>query len=277
MGKIIWLASYPKSGNTWLRTFLHNLLRDPPDGYDINKTGDFCSLDSSIVHFEPFLKTPWLHWKAEDVANTRWQAQRHICMRQEDDIFAKTHNALIDFKGKPLIYPDLTAGVIYIVRNPLDVCISMADHNGLNLDQAIRRLNDPDTVTVNNARAVYEIHGSWSSHVQSWTEVPQPGKLLVRYEDMLSQPEVAFGRVARFLGLQPPADRLARAIKNSSFEKLRAQEERIGFKERSPASERFFRVGKSDQWRTVLTESQIGRVVRKNILQMQRFGYWLPS
>jgi hypothetical protein len=277
MGKIIWLASYPKSGNTWLRIFLHNLLRDPPDGYDINQASDFCVLDSSVLRFEKFLKTPWIHWSAEDIANTRWDVQRLICMRQKDDLFAKTHNAFTEFKGKPLIYPEFTAGAIYVVRNPLDVCISLADHYGVNLDQAIRILNDPEAGAPSDGQAVYEIHRSWALHVQSWTGTMEAGKLVIRYEDMLRQPEIAFGRVAKFLGLQPTADRLQRAIRNSSFDKLRGQEEKVGFKERGPKATRFFRVGKSDQWRTVLSESQVDRVVRKNMQQMQRFGYWSPS
>jgi hypothetical protein len=274
MGKIIWLASYPKSGNTWLRTFLHNLLRDPPEGYDINKITDFSFSDSTNMIFEPFLKKPWNEWTVGEIANTRWHAQRFVCMRRQDDTFVKTHNALTEYMGKPLIYPEFTAGAIYVIRNPLDVCISLANHYMVEVDEAIDIINNPQTGTANDSRIVYEIHSSWSYHVHSWTAVPEVGKLVVRYEDMLDQPRATFGKVTQFLGLKPTPDRLRRAIKNSSFEKLRQQEDKTGFKERAPKAERFFRVGKSGQWKTALTQAQVDRVVSVHQEQMERFNYF---
>jgi hypothetical protein len=274
MGKIIWLASYPKSGNTWLRTFLHNLLRDPPAGYDINKITDFSFSDSTNQIFEPFLKKPWDQWTAQEVADTRWQAQRYICMRRHDDTFIKTHNVLTDYLGKPLIYPDFTAGAIYVIRNPLDVCISLASHYAVSLDEAVEILCNYKNGTKSDSRIVYEVHSSWSVHVHSWTASEEPGKLVVRYEDMLEKPGATFGKVSAFLGLAPTPDRLARAIENSTFDKLRQQEDKTGFNERSPKSERFFRVGKAGLWRTVLTEQQIDRLTTEHEEQMRRFGYW---
>ena len=99
MGRIIWLASYPKSGNTWMRAFLHNVLRDPPEGYDINKISDFSVSDSNIKLYQLFLKKPWQEWTNQDVANVRNQAQRYICTHKQDDTFVKTHNALIRSKA----------------------------------------------------------------------------------------------------------------------------------------------------------------------------------
>lgn len=273
MGKIIWLASYPKSGNTWMRAFLHNLLRNPKDGYDINQMTDFSLSDSSISMFTPFLKRPWQEWTQQDVTNVRWQAQRLICSRSLDDQFVKTHNCLIEYGGKPMIYPEFTAGAIYIVRNPLDVAISLAHHYVVDIDEAIRILNNPANGTLGDDKVVFEIHRSWSLHVASWTTQMVPGKLVVRYEDMLERPRPTFGRVARFLGLKPTVDRLIRAIDNSSFDSLRKQEEKRGFIERPPKADRFFRSGKANQWRNVLTPAQIDRVVEAHKELMKQFGY----
>ncbi len=274
MGKIIWLASYPKSGNTWMRAFLHNLLRNPKDTYDINKMTDFSTGDSSIIWYQRLDARPWQQWTHEDIAKMRWDAQRLITQSSPDDVFVKTHNALVEFKGKPLISMDWTAGAIYIVRNPLDVCISLAHHYGCPLDEAIRIMNDPTNGTVGNERIVYEVHKSWSIHVRSWTQNPHPGLLVLRYEDMLAKPMAAFSKVPQFLGLKPPKDRIQRSIDLSSFDSLRKQEERSGFRERSNKTEKFFRVGKSGQWRDTLSQAQIDRVIEANKEQMQRFGYW---
>ena len=78
MGRIIWLASYPKSGNTWMRAFLHNLLRNPGESYDINRLGEFSYSDSTIHFYAPYLTKPWQEGTSRDVQETRWKATRDI-------------------------------------------------------------------------------------------------------------------------------------------------------------------------------------------------------
>ena len=121
--------------------------------------------------------------------------------------------------------------------------------------------------------SVPEPVSTWSIHVKSWTGQPNPRLLTVRYEDMLDKPMIAFGNVCRFLGLRPPAERLERAVKFSSFDMLKKLEEEKGFKERSASAERFFRDGRQGQWREKLTGAQIGRVVAEHREEMARFGY----
>lgn len=274
MSKIIWLASYPKSGNTWMRAFLHNLLRDPSESYDINKITDFSTSDSAIDWYQAQTKKPWQEWRPIDVARMRRGAQLAICQWRRDDVFVKTHNASAAFLGYPLIYPDLTAGAIYIVRNPLDVCISLSHHYGTDIDTTIDILGDLSIGSKSNDRLVYEVHKSWSFHVESWTGQQRPGLAVLRYEDMLQNPMKAFGGLVRFMGLNPPRQRLERAIERSSFKSLRQQEDQKGFKEKSPHAEKFFRAGRSGQWREQLTQPQVERVVAQNREQMRRFGYW---
>ena len=274
MSKIIWLASYPKSGNTWMRAFLHNLFRDPEEAYDINKITDFSTSDSSIDWYTAQDKRNWTEWSALDVARMRRGAQLAICAWRRDDTFVKTHNASIIFQGYPMIYPDLTAGAIYIVRNPLDVAISLSHHYGSSIDEAITALGDEGVGSKTNDKIIYEVHKSWSTHVDSWTGQARPGLTVLRYEDMLANPIKAFGRLSSFLGLNPPRQRLERAIERSSFKSLRAQEDTLGFKEKSPYAQRFFREGRAGQWRDVLSQAQIDQVVSVHKEQMQRFGYW---
>ena len=274
MSKIVWLASYPKSGNTWMRAFLHNLLRDPAESYDINKITDFSTSDSSINWYEAQTKKPWPDWTPQDVARMRRGAQLAICAWRRDDTFVKTHNASIIFEGYPLIYPDLTAGAIYMVRNPLDVAISLSHHYGCSVDETIHALGNETVGSKTNDKIIYEVHKSWSIHVDSWTGQARPGLIVLRYEDMLANPIKAFGTLTHFLGLNPPRQRLERAIERSSFRSLRAQEDKLGFKEKSPHAQRFFREGRAGQWRDLLSQAQIDRIVADHKEQMQRFGYW---
>jgi hypothetical protein len=275
MGKIVWLASYPKSGNTWMRAFLHNLMRDPPEGYDINRMGEFSLSDSTAFWYQHALAGKSQDaWTREDVAGARDSAQRIMTQATPDNVFVKTHNALVSYLGKPLICPEWTAGAVYIVRNPLDVVISLADHYGQTIDQTIKNMADPGNVTIPNRDIVYEVHSTWSLHVQSWTTQPGPWVHVVRYEDLLSAPRETFAKVAGYLGLKPSAARLDRAIQRSSFENLRKQENEKGFRETSPKATKFFRVGKAGQWRQALGDAQVEAVIAGHKEQMQRFGYW---
>ena len=137
MGKIIWLASYPKSGNTWLRAFLHNLLAGPSPDFDINRITDFGTEDSLMRWFRPLDPRPWPEWSPQEIAAMRRPAQEAICAWRKEDIFVKTHNALVHCNGHPLIHPDLSKGAIYVVRNPLDVAVSLSGNENWPLDRAI--------------------------------------------------------------------------------------------------------------------------------------------
>ena len=107
----------------------------------------------------------------------------------------------------------------------------------------------------------------------SWTRKPHRAIYVMRYEDMLAEPKKTFGALARHLLFKPNDEQLADAIDRSSFERLREQEEKEGFRERPKKAERFFREGRSDQWKDVLTPAQVQRIVDEHGEQMQRFGY----
>lgn len=273
MGALIWLASYPKSGNTWMRSFLHNLLTDAREPADINELDQFCVGESGIGWYQRHTETPLDRLTLEELARIRPLAQADLTRVHPDSVFVKTHNFLGGSFGQPLHNMDVTAGAIYIVRNPLDVVLSVTNHFGITVDEAIAQLASPTTGTALTDLHVPEFHSSWSIHVESWTGAPNPNLLVLRYEDLLAEPRRYFGRVAKFLGLRPPEERLARAIRNSSFKILKEQEQRKGFKERSELAQAFFREGRKDQWREKLTPEQVRRIIADHHVQMARFGY----
>jgi Sulfotransferase domain len=274
MGKIVWLASYPKSGNTWMRAFLHNLLRNPADTYDLNKMGDYTMGDSSGEQYQKFLRKPIKEMTDEDIQPLRHKVQKSLTGLTADNVFVKTHNAMIEYLGWPMHAMEHTAGAIYIVRNPLDMIVSHADHYGVTIDETIKLTSHELCRMSGGEHFIFELHGSWSRHVESWTERPSPGLHVMRYEDMRLRPVEAFGGLVQFLRLPVDPDRLRRAIELSSFEALRKKEDEGGFKERSTKSERFFRQGKAGGWRDVLTPAQVEAVVAVHGPQMRRFGYW---
>ncbi len=273
MSGIIWLASYPKSGNTWLRTFLHNLLLDPRQPADINSLDSFCFGDSQAYNFVPHTAKPVAELSDAEVMALRPKVQRGFALSSPDSVFVKTHNALQQFQSVPLVSMENTAAGVYVVRNPLDVCLSLADHAGITIDEAIALMAHPQGRTFTDADNVFEFYGAWSHHVETWTEQKNEGMIVVKYEDMAAKPRATFKRIANFLKLEPPRQRLDKAIKFSSFRTLARQEAKSGFRERSAHSQRFFRVGKAGQWKGKLSAQQVDAVVSAQQRQMARFGY----
>lgn len=275
MGEIIWLASYPKSGNTWMRVFLHNLLRNPNEPAGINSLNQFCLGEDRAEFYNSLDPRPLSSLTSAEVMALRPKVHELLTQAHPDSVFVKTHNLLGEAEGSPLVNMECTAGAIYVVRNPLDVAISYAHHFGVDLDEAIEQLNHPGAGTPTTDLIARQFYGTWSMHVASWTQVPFPARHVVRYEDMIEHTLETFRGVAEFLGLKPPPDRLQRAISHSSFEQLQTQEDEKGFVERSQYS-RFFRSGSVGQWRDDLSENQVKQVVSDHRDQMERFGY-LPD
>ena len=274
VGNLIWLASYPKSGNTWLRSFLHNLLLDLPESAEINELDRLCYGGSSRKWFEAVAPVPLEDLSPEALAALVPDVHAHMAKVSDKSRFVKTHNCFGNWFGVPLHTMALAAGAIYILRNPLDVAISLAHHYSEPVDWAIELMARPGAGTKLTDKHVPEVYDTWSAHVQSWTARPDRRVLVIRYEDLVAEPKIHFEKVARFLIPDPGEERLQRAIRNSSFDVLRAQEEATGFRERPEQSRFFFREGRAGQWRDAMTEEQIERVVAAHSEQMARFGYF---
>jgi hypothetical protein len=257
---------------------LHNLFRNPNEPYDINQIDKFSVSDTAAGWYQQLDPRPVTELSAEEIAQLRPKVHKLLTGIFPDNVFVKTHAALVESHGTPTITMGHTAGAIYIVRNPLDVTVSYAHHFGRTLDEAIQDLCKTGLQTQTSARHVSEVMGSWTEHVLSWTGRPSPALHVMRYEDMLNEPEKAFGGVTRFLGLNPVRPRLLKAIEQSSFRNMQEQEQQKGFDERSDKSGRFFREGRAGQWREVLTSAQIDAIVTAHRQQMTRFGYFpLPA
>lgn len=273
MGKIIWLASYPKSGNTWTRAFLLHLFEDPDAPFSLDDLARMSPLDASRLWFEKAAERRNETFSDDDVPRLRGPAQGVMADRAAGNTFVKTHSAIMVWKGHPTIDFSVTAGAVYMVRNPLDIVASYAAHSGNTIDQIIAAMTTPNYVTPGPPAQVPQLLGNWSQNVSSWTAVPNPALHVMKYEDMVNAPTEAFSDLARFLGLNPPADRIARALQFSSFETLRELEEKAGFAERARHQQRFFRSGKSGGWRDELSGDQVARIVSVHREQMSRFDY----
>jgi hypothetical protein len=274
MGQIAWIASYPKSGSTWLRAFLHNYMADRATPYDINQLTDLSTGENAASRYQVFDPRPASAYSIADVQAMRPRVHQALADSHPGLVFVKTHNAQLVVEGVQMITKAVTGGAIYILRDPRDVAISFSRHLGLSIDRTIAFMNDPEAATGGTDTAVYVRLATWSAHVHFWTRVPHPTLHVMRYEDMRADPAASFGRLIGFLGQEPPPARLARAIAHSDFAELRRQEAAHGFIEQpKTAAGAFFHQGRSGQWREALTPAQAARIERDHGAVMQRFGY----
>lgn len=273
MSRIVWLASYPKSGNTWTRVFLLNLFMNPSKPLSINELAQMSPSDVATDWYLLCDTRPPDQWGLGDVAKLRSKVQEEIASKAPDSIFVKTHCPLLPWQGTHAFNMQVTAGAVCIVRNPLDVVASYASHSGLSCEAIIKVMAQDDYVAPGDNERVAHPIGSWSQNVASWTATPHPAMHVMRYEDMVEKPAEAFAGLVAFLKLPPDADRLEKAIAFSSFDEVRNQEGSTGFSEASAKAERFFRGGKTGGWRRELTPEQVQAVVDGHRVQMARFDY----
>ena len=276
-GGIYWLASYPKSGNTWTRGFINALLnKDADQEVDINalNTGPIASSRHWLENGLGFDIDQLDH---DEVDNLRPFAYRWLAERIEGYGYHKVHDAYTYLpNGLPLFPKEATAGVLQIVRNPLDVAVSYANHNGESIEKSIRKMGNPrHAFSASENRCHPQIRQwllSWSHHVRSWQSADF-NILTVRYEDMKCMPEYTFRKMAEFLQLSSDEKSVRSALEKSHFDNLKSQEENKGFKEKPTGASSFFRKGIVGDWKNTLTDEQIAGIIEDHGEVMASFGY----
>jgi hypothetical protein len=270
---IVWLASYPKSGNTWARIFLANYLFDRKTPMPINQVHRL-GMGDSIEKAYRMVAGP--KFDAGDYRQSlalRGKVLDGIVNNDADVNFVKTHNHRAKAFGVELIPAHLTRSAVYFVRNPLDMVLSYARQYGHTPEFAAAAIGRSDNSITGANGTVAQFLGAWSEHVRSWARCRAFPVLVLRYEDMHADPEAAFTRVLKHIGVPVDPQRVSRAVQFSSFGELRKQEDTSGFVERSPNSERFFHAGVIGQWRTELAPAAAEQICADHRKVMREFGY----
>ncbi len=278
MGGAYWIASYPKSGNTWFRIFLQNLRDDAAAPADINRLR-ISTYPANRLWLDATLGFDSGDLTASEIASLRPAAHEWEATRHDDVQYWTIHDAYgVTPDGLPLIGGNGILGTVYILRNPLDVCLSYANYTGLAVDAIIDLMTDPVKTISRDGDGlrlrVQQSLLSWSEHVRSWTEARGIKRLVIRYEDMLGTPSETFTAAAQFLGLPAEAARVAKAIRFSSFKTLQHQEQQGGYVGRlRGGGAAFFHRGGIGTWKGRLTDEQVRRLLGALGGTMARFGY----
>lgn len=276
MAEIVMLSSYPKSGNTWVRIFLTNLITDKEVPASINNIRTQ-GIAAGREIFDVISGIEASDLTFDEIDNIRPDIYKYIVSKIDEDIFMKIHDAYTFLEnGDPLI-PSDGIKAIYIIRNPLDVAISYSYHCNCSIDKAISDLCDKNCCFSGETEGLnWHLRQrllTWSDHVESWVDNTEISVHVVRYEDMKNNPFETFKNAAIFAGLSYDDEKIKKAIEFSDFKILNREEKKNGFKEKKAIDTLFFRKGKIGDWRNYLSEEQVGLIIKEHKGVMKRFGY----
>jgi len=271
---IVWLASYPKSGNTWLRLFLFNYLFDLDQPAPINQAHRIGPSDASVALYRKAANSHSINLHDPNVSfGLRKKVLASHASNGADVNFVKTHNTNAKFDGRFLIPAEVTRSAIYVLRDPMDMACSYAHHFAMTNEAVVNQIAQPLAYTEPDDTVVHQCLGHWSEHVQSWVHAQMFPTCLIRFEDMINHPEMTFRKVLEFLGAPFDAKRLEKAIRFSSFNESKKQEKQHGFIEKGRQSKEFFRAGKVGEGWKNLSEDLRKKVIADHGDVMREFGY----
>jgi hypothetical protein len=267
-----WLASYPKSGNTWVRA----VWAAASTGADV----DINQLPGGAVPATRELLDDALGLTTADltdaeVAALRPYADDVVAAEMPEPTLRKVHDLFTGPSGAPIVSVAAARGVIYVVRDPRDVAVSQAGFSGRPLDSIVGRMSNPATriAATGYVRHVPQRLGTWSQHVRGWLDQDLLPVHLLRYEDAVADPVGAFGPLLSFAGLALTTAEVTAAVERASFRELAGQEAGRGFRERWRADAPFFRRGRAGGWRDELPPELADRLAADHAEVMSRLGY----
>jgi hypothetical protein len=269
---LIWLASYPKSGNTWLRCFFSALFYE--EKFDLNHL-EFNELFSDENIFSLLVKKKITDFNEYQLEIERRKVLDFYLMTKPSPYLLKIHDkyTLSSYDDLPVFHTNRPTAVIYIVRNPFDVTLSFSRYLDVSVDEIINRYVCKSEATIfMNHRFPRQI-GTWQEHLMSWKEQMEIPVIFVRYEDLKMNPYQNFKKIISFLALDFNEHKIREAIKRSEFNTLKQMESMGGFRERLLKDVPFFHSGDIDEGEIELSFTQKQKIKEQNQEAMKIFGY----
>ncbi len=270
---IVWLASYPKSGNTWCRLFLAKIM------YDIQQINNIpIPIYSSKEMIDPFSDIDISELPLSELHFLRLEAFKKKSEEKESLFPVKIHDKFVKTCfNMPFLPFEYTLMAIYIIRNPLDICISLSKHLGNSIDATIQKMNSPNYMFAHNHyRYLSQLPqhlDTWSQHVNSWTTQQEVPVYIIKYEDLICAPHETFSKLLHKLDIPYSEEQLQNALRFCSFDNLKKQEQQYGFYERSFYTEQFFSTGKAGYYKEILNSQQIETIIQHHFKIMKQYNY----
>jgi len=277
---IIWLASYPKSGNTWLRSLLASYYFSSEGNFSFNLLRNIDQFPSP-KYFKDVIDGIE---KPEDYS--KFWIQKQIEINKDKKLrFFKTHSAMCKINEKPFTDSKNTLGAVYILRDPRNLITSLSNHFQLNLKESLDFMTTEKKVLIEKENSKFKVFVpifSWKFHLKSWSENRSFKTILIRYEDLTNETFYTFRRIVQFIdeltknGRKFNKEKAKRVISNCDFKKLQKLEEENGFseamtKKNSREKINFFNLGKQNNYKKILGEDLINKM--NNLFQEELIKY----
>lgn len=276
---IIWLASYPKSGNTWIRSFLSAYYFTDRGKFDFNL----------LEQFKQFPSKDFINGNIKDpgLISSYWIPVQEKILSNKKITFLKTHNAFINLNNTNFTSEKYTLGVIYILRDPRNLITSLKTHSDISYDEAFNFMANEDTVLYDkrfNDFDTAHFISSWSLHLKSWYNEKKIKKIFIKYEDVENDTYSVFKRIVEFINNLKDdkssinEEKMLKAIETTTFSNLQKKEENGEFQENVYSFKRdkkikFFNLGKKNKWQEILPESVKIKINKKFEKELKFFKY----
>ena len=279
---IIWLSSYPKSGNTWIRSLISN--------YFFSKDGNFnFELIKQIDSFpsSKFFRNYKDKFEKPEDSSKYWIAEQEKINSLNKIFFFKTHNALCKINNNKFTDQNNTLAVIYIIRDPRNVVSSIANHYQITTRNAFNFMKDKNRGIVekeDNRYTGFQPLFSWDLHVKSWTENTLYPSLIIKYEDLIKDTKSTFKKVLKFIDKITKSKndidehKLLKCIENCQFSNLKKMEKENGFDEsmidkKTGNKITFFNLGEKNNFKDILEKNLIDEMNDYFKYQLKKYKY----
>ena len=284
---IIWIASYPKSGNTWIRSLLSSYLFSDDGKFSfklLNNIEQFSSKNLSLKLSKE------LNYQSRISKN--WIPSQEIINKDKKIHFFKTHNAICTINDNKFTDKSNTLAAIYVVRDPRNLITSLSYHYELSLDEAFSFLTNKKKIIfpINVEKKDKDINdpedfnflSDWSTHYQSWKNINFCPIKIIKYEDCLNDTQKVFVSMldflSKFLKFKLDKKKINNAINSTDFKSLSQMEKEEGFQESVTSSKtmkkiNFFNLGKTNDWKTLLDKKFIRKIESCFKNEMKELGY----
>ncbi len=270
---IIWIASYPKSGNTWVRAFLTSYYFTEDGTFDPNKLKEIPDYPNKTLFAEN-------HKIGFGEIHKFWSLSQRKIIKNKKIKFLKTHNALLKVHNTEFTSPKFTLGAIYIVRDPRNIITSLKNYyNYQNYEEALKfMMNEGNYIWgENNDYAKSQIISSWKINYISWAKKNNYKKILIKYEDMVNNPEKTFEKLILFINnlTNQKNDinktKLKKSILTTNFDNMKKLEEDGYFDEKlipkgESKAKQFFYLGPQNNWKKMLNKETVN-IINKNCME----------
>lgn len=258
-----------------MRILLSNYFEDGDAPVDINNLGAERIFTARQL-FDDNVGVEASDLTQDEIERYRLAVYARLSIQATDPIFVRIHDAITETPGgHRTMSKEATAGVLYLLRNPLDIAVSLAHHNVSPVGEMVTKMGDSSFTFVETPRhhPLVQRLLSWSQHVTSWVDEPGLRLMVVRYEDLQADPIKTLTQIIRFCGFDDTPARIAKAVDFSRFDRVQAQEIANGYNGKAEQAESFFRKGRVGSWREGLTDELVARLIDDHGDVMRRFGY----